>query len=169
MLTQPANEVWHTLIDILRRHQIAPLTPPPQEIRAHLRTMWEEQKPRLRTQWGLSQTDMADLTQAVETGIEHVQDRIPRLPDVLLDDTWKRSLESLSQALEQLAVAYGHKHTTRATCTAFPAGTPEVIRTHDHGHRPKLVRASMVSVSRGSSRSKVIFTPPVWPMSQTSP
>jgi hypothetical protein len=115
MLTQPTNEVWHTVMDILKRHQIDPTTISPQEIRAHFRTMWEEQKPQLRTQWGLSQTDMADLTQAMETRIERLQDPIPRLPDVLLDEAWKRSVESLAQALEQLAVAYA---------TSTPPGQP---------------------------------------------
>jgi hypothetical protein len=120
VLTQPTNEAWHTLIDILTRHRIDPATLSPQEIRTHLRTVWGEQKPRLRTQWGLSQTEMAALTQAVETEIERMQGRIPRLPDVLLDDTWKTSLESLAQALEQLAVAYATSTLPRQPAPYIP-------------------------------------------------
>ena len=115
MLKQPTNEAWHTLMDILRRHQIDPTTPSPQEIRAHVRTLWEQQKPQLHTQWGLSQADIAELTQAVETGIERMPERIPSLPDVLLDDEWVKNLESLAQALEQLALAYA---------TGMPSGQP---------------------------------------------
>lgn len=115
LLKQPTNEAWHTLMDILKRHQIDPTTPSPQEIKAHLRTLWEKQKPQVHTQWGLSQSDIAELTQTMETGIERMQDRSPRLPDVLLDDKWVKNLESLAQALEQLALAYA---------TGMPSGHP---------------------------------------------
>jgi hypothetical protein len=100
------NEAWQALTSILEDEGVDPSSLSPQEIRTQLGTAWEEQEPLLRTQLGLSETDMADLAQSVEAGIEGVLERLRRLPDVLFDDQWERTFENLSQELRELAVAY---------------------------------------------------------------
>jgi hypothetical protein len=79
----------------------------PGDVRAELRALWDQQRTQLGTQLGLSDADLADMNIAVVSGIEGVVDRRRRLPEVLIDEAGKTLLESMAQALDDLAVAYG--------------------------------------------------------------
>jgi hypothetical protein len=79
----------------------------PGDVRARWRALWDEQRIEFGTQLGLSDADLADMNNAVVSSIEDVVDRPEKPPEVLIDEADETLLESMAQALDDLAVAYG--------------------------------------------------------------
>jgi hypothetical protein len=93
-IVQPVNIAWQQWATVLKEAEFDPGSLPPAEVRAIMTELWEQQKPSIRDQLGLSETDADNMIEAVEAGIQSMVDRVRKLPDALIDEDMESPVQT---------------------------------------------------------------------------